>query len=232
MIVSKKSVNHHLAESCNNRMPAPFFFHKHSMLHPEVYQAQLMQRFVQGKFLERGENVSPFYRAQVISIDNDGGRLENPNGAGSNRSRNPENGEYYEINASIGPANPPRSIRARLVSDHDDAGADDSDLGVYWPMMAQAGLDPVPLEFVYVFFEGDEKHHGLWVTKIAGPLGENVNFSPGSDPYVEYAKNNGGKRSLAAAHGNAPPQQTQYSNQESIVGSKPERANLSNLEYK
>ena len=152
-------------------MTAPYHFYKQQMLKPEIYQAQLMAKFVQGKFLERGEVISPFFRAQVISFDATGGLLENPQATGAARSRNPDNDKYYYIPARTGPLNPARSIRARIVTSHLDSGTSDEDLRVYWPLFPAIGPDPVALDFVYVFFEQNDKKHGLWVSRVPGPMG-------------------------------------------------------------
>jgi len=208
-------------------MTRPYYFYKQTLLKPEVYQAQLMSKFVQGKFVERGDIVSPFFRAQVISFDPVGGNLENPDGNGSARSRNPQSKDYYEINARVGPSNPVRSLRARIITDHLDSGTADEDLRIFWPLFPATGFDPVILDFVYVFFEQNDKKHGLWVSRVPGPLGEKTNSSPGSDIYTQGTHD----MPLAASHGDAPPQNSGPPTQEDIGGSKPDESRLTGQEY-
>lgn len=197
----------------NENFPSKF-----QLLHPEVFQAQLMSKFLNGKFLEKGDVVSPFLRAQVISFDPSGGNLENPQGNGSMRSQNPSDQSYYDIKARVGPSNPPRALRARIVTNHLDTFTTDEDLRVFWPMFPSFGSDPVPLEFVYVFFESGDRYHGLWVSRVPGPLGENLNFSPGDQPYKDAAASGGGQQSLAASFGDAPAPADDYATQQAIVG--------------
>lgn len=204
-------------------MTAPYYFYKQTLLKPEVYQSMMLAKFAAGKFVERGEFIPPFLRAQVISFDSEGGLLENPGGEGTARSKNPQTQQYYDIKARVGPKNPPRSLRARIVTHQWDKFTDDADLRVYWPLFPSTGPDPVNLEFVYVFFEDSDKKHGLWVAKVPGPFGESTNFAPGHKPYEEAADSGtGGKKSLAAASGDSPPSQGDYKTQEAIVGSKPD----------
>jgi hypothetical protein len=201
-------------------------FTKQSLLHPEIYQSQLLAAFAQGRFVERDENISPFLRAQIISFDAEGGMLENPDGSGTSRSRNPTSLEYSEINARVGPKNPARSVRARILDI--DRYVRDEDLRVYWPMFPHGGIDPTSLEFVYVWFEDADNRHGLWISQVAGPMGEQTNFSPGVVPYQEVSKNNSGR--LAAAHGDTTTPSTDYGTNESITGA-PIAQSKKNLNY-
>lgn len=208
-------------------MTEPYYFYKQQVLKPEVYQAQMMSKFVQGKFLERGENVAPFVRAQVISFDPVGGMLENPDGSGEADSRNPENNDRYKIKARRGPKNPPRSLRARIITQHRDAATPDEDLRVYWPLFPPSGPDPITLDFVYVFFEDSDRHHGLWVSRVPGPLGEKTNESPGDKPLKEGGDS--GQR-LASAHGDAN-QENNYKKEQDVAGTKTDQGSLSGMEY-
>lgn len=211
--------------------PSKYHLYKQQLLSPEIFQAELMASYVQGNFVERGDVVSPYMRAQVISVDTDGGKLENPAGEGSCRSRNPITKEYYDIPARVGPKNPARALRARIVSEHRDANTDDEDLRIFYPEgTASSGPDPIPLEFVYIWFEQNDKRHGIWHSKVAGPMGEKLNFADGSTPYEQNAGNQQEYR-LASAHGDAPQPQINYAEQESVVGAKPDGSKLAGKEY-
>jgi hypothetical protein len=190
----------------------------------------MYQKFLQGKFLEQGDMFSPFMKAQVISFDQTGGLLENPNGAGVCRSRVPESRDYYDMKARVGPKNPPGSLRARIITGHADMCSDDSDLKIFYPLY-QHSTAPVPLEFVYVFFETRERHRGVWVSKVEGPFGEKTNFAPG-DTSMRNSQNDNNSMPLAAAHGNAPQQPADFSGQSSIGGSRTDYVSLKGLEFK
>lgn len=201
-------------------------FTKQSLLHPEIYQSQLLAAYAQGRFIERNENISPFLRAQIISFDSEGGLLENPDGSGTARSRNPTTHDYFDVPARVGPKNPPRSIRARILDI--DRYVKDDDLRVYWPMFPHGGGDPTTLEFVYVWFEDPDSRHGLWVSRVAGPMGEQTNFAPGVTPYEDASKNGPGR--LASIHGDSTSKEIDYSSNESITGS-PINQSKKNLNY-
>lgn len=209
-------------------MTVPYYFYKQQMLKPEVYQAQLMQKFVQGKFVERGEVISPYLKAQVISFDATGGLLENPNAAGDCESRKPEDKAYYKIKARPGPANPPRSLRAKIITEHRDANTMDDDLRVYWPLFPPSGPDPVMLDFVYVFFDNNDRKHGLWVARVPGPNGEKINFAAG-----DAAMKNGvqGEQRLANAHGDSTQPASDYTSEDAIRGSRSDEGSLSGHEF-
>jgi len=195
-------------------MEIPYYLSKYTLQHPEIFQSQMMARFVQNKFLQRGENVPVFFRAQIISFDSEGGLLENPDATGEARSQNPDTKEYYSIKARPGPKNPPRSIRAKMLQY--DQFTRDEDLRIYWPLFPSVASDPTTLEFVYVMYEDSDRHHGLWVAQVPGPYGEKTNFAPGLDPYNEEAKN--GDQPLASTFGDGGQQETNYGSQESVVG--------------
>ena len=212
-------------------LPA-YQFYKQKFSRPEVYQVEMLRKYVQGAFVEHGEIISPFFRAQIISVDYKGGQLENPKAEGVCRSRNAQSNDYYDIPASAGPENPARAVRARIITNHFDSGRSDSELRIFWPMFpAMGAADPIALEFVYVFFEQNDRKHGMWVSKVPGPLGEQVNFAPGSQIYKDNAKDSG-DHPLAASHGDAPPASKHYDSQESLTGAKTDDASLSGNEFK
>lgn len=192
------------------------FFIKQALLHPEIYQSQLLAAFAQGRFVERTENIAPFLRAQIISFDAEGGLLENPSGDGAVRSRNPTTMEYLDIAARVGPKNPPRSVRARILDI--DRYVRDEDLRIYWPMFPYGGADPTSLEFVYVWFEDTDNRHGIWISPVAGPMGEETNFAPGVAPYQEADTSQNSAGRLAAAHGDTTVKETKYDTSEAITG--------------
>lgn len=190
-----------------------------------------MQNFVQGNFLMRGEVISPFVKAEVVSFDPEGGLLENPEGDGYCTSRNAADDDYYEIKARIGPTNPPRSLRGRIITQHWDRNSNDDNLRVFWPLFPSIGVDPVPLEYVYVFFDNNDRRHGLWVSRVAGPGDESQNLAQGDAPYIAAAETGGQKESKASLFGDEPQPQKDYTTQQAIVGSEADDSDKTQMEY-
>jgi hypothetical protein len=147
---------------------------------PELLFQEFLRKGAQGLFKERDE-ISPFlYRALVLAVDVEGGKLENPDASGG-VSHN-VNGKKFEVQARLGPKNPPNSIKARILTDGFDKFSTDENLRVFWPFFPENISVPVkPGEHVYVVFEDSHLQHGLWVTKVPGHNG--VNYAPGKDYY-------------------------------------------------
>ena len=131
-------------------------------------------------FNERDDNVAFLHRALVIAVDLDGGKLENPTGAGE--TSNVIDGKTITVKATVGPVNPPNSVKARVMTDGFDQFTGDAGLRVFWPFFPEHISLPIkPGEHTYVIFEGTGYEHGLWVTKVPGH--DNVNIFMGSDAY-------------------------------------------------
>lgn len=147
---------------------------------PEILVGEFLRKGVQSKFLERGENVPVLYRALVVAVDVEGGRLENPAGEGTvshlidNRA--------IETPATVGPSNPRNSLKARILSGGFDQFIHDNRLRVFWPFFPDHLAPPVkPGEHVYVAFEDPDFQHGLWFSKVSGH--EGANFVRGESTY-------------------------------------------------
>lgn len=155
-------------------------FTREKIRRPELIFNEILRKGAQGLYKERGE-VTPFlYRALVLAVDVEGGKLENPNGEGT--LVNEIGSNKIEIKAKLGPANPQNSIKARILTDGIDKFASDENLRVYWPFFPENVSVPIkPGEHVYVLFEDSNLQHGLWVSKIPGH--EGVNYSPGESHY-------------------------------------------------
>lgn len=92
-----------------------------------------------------------FYRAIIVDVDTEGGKLE---------SR---------------PPNPPNSIRARIYTDGLDANTPDSALTIFYPLFPSHISPPIDTnEHVYVMFEDESKSNGVWVTTV--PVHRDVNY--------------------------------------------------------
>lgn len=128
-----------------------------------------------GTYRERGEYVQFMFKALVVAMDTQGGKLETPDGV-------PEGGalwqrvqypngktDEYQVagddgKVNVGPRNPKNSVKARIISNGVDDFVDDDDLRVYWPLFP--GVDnPSAGEVVYVVFEDETMTHGLWLSR-------------------------------------------------------------------
>lgn len=143
---------------------------------PELLFDEIMRKGAQGLYLEKG-HITPFlYRALVIGVDVEGGKLENPTANG--KVSHEVGDKKFDVNARVGPENPANSIKARIISDGDDKFSTDDDIRVFWPFFPENISVPIkPGEHVYVVFEDADRIHGLWVTKVPGHVG--MNYSPG-----------------------------------------------------
>lgn len=142
---------------------------------PTISFTELFIAGANGTFRERGEYSQFMFKALVVAMDTQGGKLETPNGT-------PEGGalvqqvqypngkvDSYTVISSdgkvnVGPRNPKNSVKARIISDGSDDFVDDDDLRVYWPLLP--GIDnPTAGEVVYVIFEDETMKHGLWLCR-------------------------------------------------------------------
>ncbi len=157
-------------------------FDRERFRRPELLLKEFLRKGAQGAFSETTDQSTFLYRALVIAVDVEGGKLENPSGNGS--LSHIVDGKKFDVKARMGPHNPQNSIKARILSDGLDKFSSDENLRVFWPFFPENISIPVkPGEHVYVIFEDSHQQHGLWVSKIPGH--EGVNYSPGSTFYVQ-----------------------------------------------
>lgn len=132
---------------------------------PELILADLIQRAARGEDRER----RVYYRATVLAVDLEGGKLQNKSGTGSVDVRI-ASGQTRTYRAVPGPDNPRGSIKARVLTDGLDRLLSDDDVRVFWPMFPhdQIALPISPGEHVYVVFEGNGMDHGLWISRVSG----------------------------------------------------------------
>jgi hypothetical protein len=144
---------------------------------PEQILAELIDKTA------RGEKERSQYRAVVIAVDLDGGKLQNPDGSGELIVKG-RDGKSRSFKALIGPPNPRGSVKARILTDAFDALLEDQDLRVFWPMFPQdlSGTPATPGEHVYVMFEDVGMAHGIWITRVAGH--ESANSADGTESYT------------------------------------------------
>lgn len=154
---------------------------------PIIPFIDLLAKGAAGLFSEKGR-YSPFmFRALVLAVDPDGGKIETPTGKPHKLSGKEwvEGGEemsvtieapngiqiaQYSITPTRGPVNPPKSVRARIIGNNTDKPIPDDDLRCYWPMFAEPPVLPTAGELVYVVFEEDNLSHGLWLNKVTTNL--------------------------------------------------------------
>lgn len=210
------------------------FFFKQRLLNPEIYLAEMVRKYAQGKLAEHGENVSFYQRAKVMAIDKIGAKLENATGAGSVEGTSKKDGKTYKFEAKIGPDNPKYSIKARLITDQSDALTSDDDLRVYWPLFPNLGQDISVDEFVYVFWEDEDRKHGVWVSKCPSPHNiANVNRTQDEKNFDKGEQNQGNLSEKFSDTAGKKDQDAQVDNstQSSIYGSSPDGASLTGLDY-
>ncbi len=141
-------------------------------LYPEQFLSDVLKKSAQGRYLENDEHVSVFYRATVLAVDVEGGKLENHQGDGG--VDHVIDGKKVSIKARYGPANPPNSLKARILTNGLDQFTDDKNLRVFWPLFPDHLSVPIkPGEHVYVTFEDVDSRHGLWINKVPGHDGVN-----------------------------------------------------------
>src|SRR3990167_1916861 len=141
---------------------------------------EFLRKGAQGLFREKNEGVPFLYRAIVVAVDVEGGKLENPDGSGGVKHN--VDGKKFDVDARVGPKNPPNSIKARILSDGLDKFSTDENLRVFWPFFPENISIPIkPGEHVYVTFEDSHQLHGLWITKVPGHVG--MNYAPGKNFY-------------------------------------------------
>ena len=156
-------------------------------LRPELFLGELLRKGVQGAYREKDENVQVLYRALVAAVDVEGGKLENPSGAG--KVTHVLDGRSFDVQATPGPINPRNSVKAKVISDGFDQFVHDENMRTFWPFFPEHDSIPIkPGEYVYVIFEDVRMEHGLWITKIPGM--ENVNYFKGSDVFSNSDNSN------------------------------------------
>ncbi len=148
---------------------------------PELFLQELLSKYAAGSLVESSTNSRVFYRATVISVDPDGGKLSNETGTGSVSIKG-KDGKTIEVQAVRGLTNPKNSIKARIITRGFDRFIGNDDLRVFWPLFQEHMSAPiVPGEHVYVAFEDENFEHGFWVARVPGHQG--VNQVIGSELY-------------------------------------------------
>ena len=144
-----------------------------NLLRPEAFLGEMLKKYARDGISETSDAPQFLMRASVVAVDVEGGKLENPSGEGS--VSHDFDGKKREFKATVGPKNPPNSVKARIVQDGQDQFMSDDDLGIFWPLFQGHVSMPIkPGEHVYVMFEDRMKKHGLWVSRVAGQEGSNV----------------------------------------------------------
>lgn len=143
---------------------------------PIVSFAETLAAGANGTFRERDEYAQFLFKALVVAMDTQGGKLEMPDGRPADGQALVQRVQYpngkvdeYTVadengSVNVGPRNPKNSVKARIISNGIDEFTDDNDLRVYWPLFP--GVDnPAAGEVVYVVFEDETMNHGLWLCR-------------------------------------------------------------------
>lgn len=142
---------------------------------PERFLSDLIRKSLEGPS-------RTFVRAKVLAYDVEGGKLQNPDGAGTVSAKSPSGTVSYP--ALVGPSNPPGSIKARILTNGEDSLIDDDAARVFWPVVAPETL-AIPLlpgEHVVVVMEDQASDHGLWISRV--PVGDDQNYGAGDSSYT------------------------------------------------
>ena len=149
---------------------------------PTIAFQDILRKGSGGAYREKGEYSAFMFRAVVIAIDTEGGKLETPTGDPHHKAGDKwEKGgdklsvivqdakgpplAKYEITPTKGPVNPPNSVKARIISNNMDQFISDDDLRCYWPMFP--GISNITAgELAYVVFEDETFSHGLWLSRV------------------------------------------------------------------
>lgn len=169
-------------------------------LFPEKFLSELLRGGAQRRFVDRSENPSLIYRATVLAVDVEGGKLENPDSSGD--VSHEINGQSFKISARSGPKNPRNSVKARVLTNGLDQFVEDQNLRVFWPFFSDHMTVPIkPGEHVYVLFEDAEMRHGLWINKVPGHEGVNVVVGE-----TQFVPSSGGRLANKFGIGTSSPQ--------------------------
>ena len=170
---------------------------------PSIAFQDILRKGSGGAYREKGQYSAFMFRAVVIAIDPEGGKLETPTGEPhiKNGKDWAEGGDKlnqlvqfsdgtvinYDITPNKGPVNPPDSIKARIISSNMDQFISDDDLRVYWPMFP--GISNVTAgEMAYVVFEDESFTHGLWLARVPTNLADETSNQILMDSLSDEAK--------------------------------------------
>jgi len=142
----------------------------------------MLNRHARGDHLDKRH----LWRAVVLAVDLEGGRLENIDGNGG-LTVTGKDGRSRTFPARVGQNNPKGSIKARILTDGYDRLLNDEDVRVFWPMTPydQLGVPVSPGEHVYVTFEDPiegSMEHGMWTSRVSGH--DSAGAYPGVDSYT------------------------------------------------
>ncbi len=180
---------------------------------PEKIFAELIDKAA------RGEKDRTHYRAVVLAVDLDGGKLQNPDGSGDVVVKR-RDGSIRSFKSTIGPLNPRGAIKARVLTDGLDSLLEDNDLRVFWPMFSHdlSGVPVNPGEHVYVMFEDVGMAHGIWISRVAGQ--ESANSADGTESYTAPS-------APQTAMDSFEPNGSQYAKDDDTAGLAPPRGAMS-----
>lgn len=163
---------------------------------PELVLGELLRSYASGELSAAGKLL---YRAVVLAVDEEGGRLSAPRQAsGEDVPGVGVDGSPRVYRAVSGPTNPRGSVKALLIDQARDSFFDEDSARVLWPLFPtdQFSLPISPGEHVYTLFEDGGLEHGLWVCRVSGHDGPN--FVPGSEA---LSRTSSGGRDLASLFG-------------------------------
>lgn len=166
---------------------------------PELVLGELLRSYAEGELTRHGKVL---YRAAVLAVDEEGGRLSSPRGTSpSEHVRGVGvDGHPRSYAPIVGPTNPRGSVKALVIDGARDSFYDEESARVLWPFFPsdQLSLPICAGEHVYSLFEDGAGEHGLWVCRVSGHDG--ANFNPGAEA---LSSNAGPPRRLGALFGHS-----------------------------
>jgi hypothetical protein len=161
---------------------------------PEMILSELIKKYARGEVAEEGGSTRFMYRAVVLAVDEEGGRLSGPQRNAARVEGVGLDGRVRSYGTILGPVNPRNSAKVVVIDSGHDSFYSEDDARVVWPMFPpdQISMPVSPGEHVYVVFEDASFGHGLWMFRVSGH--DSANFMPGS----EYYGSSSGRRDLAA----------------------------------
>ncbi len=174
---------------------------------PELVLGELLRSYAEGELTRSGKVL---YRAVVLAVDEEGGRLSSPHvsTAAEEVQGVGVDGHPRSYAPVVGAVNPRGSVKALVIDGARDSFYDEASARVLWPLFPsdQLSLPICAGEHVYSLFEDGAGEHGLWLCRVSGHDG--ANFSLGSEALAGMGEDRRSLGGLFGHPGEAPASTT------------------------
>jgi len=152
-----------------------------SIRRPELVLGDLLKKHARGEIVTSDFLPKILYRAVVLAVDVEGGKLSGANIGNDTVNGVGVDGRERDYTRISGPSNPRGSIKAIVIDSARDSFYDEDSARILWPFFPndQMSLPVSPGEHVYCIFEDELMEHGLWVCRVSGH--DTANVSKGAD---------------------------------------------------